>query len=368
MKKKVKKGSEKRFKKGIIFGFFLSFFSFIFFKEYVKEYIDVCLFPKTLLAGSDTKVESTNASLSEPSKKVEILKEAVPLKQAFSEEDRQEIIKIVKTVIQENPDLIADSVQKAMQNQQDKARLHMEDLASQNLTQLMNSGVFFGDRKALSRFIIFLDPLCPHCQEFEKVLLEVENVALKHKISFTIYPVGLFGENSAILARFLIAAAKESPLKMLKFALEISKLPKNKLDLVKINKAAHSCGLNIKNLEHHLSSNETNHILELNTSMAEKIQIPGVPAIFGIHKDNKASILPPSNLQTFLEMSVLLTYSKAQAIEIEQKKLNLNQKQGQEKVPSQTLTDSQTANIQVQPSQDASELEKVKQAQEPLPR
>jgi predicted DsbA family dithiol-disulfide isomerase len=163
---------------------------------------------------------------------------------------------------------------------------------------LVEASINFGaTEEGNVRFIAFLDPMCPHCNEFLKITFHV--LKKSPHVGFHVIPVAILGQNSEAMAKFMIAGANQSVEKLKvfeqKFIDNIADINRQKLlDFAK------SSGFDLARLEKDELSEETEKVINRNGNLAEELKIQGVPTVYVIMPDGKLSLVPPMSLDGFM--------------------------------------------------------------------
>jgi protein-disulfide isomerase len=214
-----------------------------------------------------------------------------------SQSQRRMVQESLADLIKQNPDLFLNAMNDAATQQQEKVRTDMEKTATEMKDKLLQASISFGSSAPGSvRFIAFLDPMCPHCNEFQKIAFHV--IKQRGNVGVDIIPVAVLGQNSEAMARFMLVGALQGADKLRvfqeKFIDNIADINRQKLlDLAK------SSGFDLARLEKDELSEETEKTLARNGNLAEQIKLQGVPTVFVVDADGKLSLVPPMNLEGF---------------------------------------------------------------------
>jgi protein-disulfide isomerase len=215
---------------------------------------------------------------------------------SFNTQQQQEIQNIFLELIREKPELFMGAMNEGMQAQQDKLRIEMEKGATDMKDKLVSTGISLGSPQASVHMIAFMDPMCPHCHEFHKIV----NVLLQKRQDIVIHviPVAILGPNSVAMSKILIATAKQGADKMNNFFNKfISKT--SDIDRTKLLQMAKDSGVDVAKMEKEEVAEETEKTLIAYTQLAEQLKVPGVPTVFGVQKDGKVVIVPPMDIDGF---------------------------------------------------------------------
>jgi protein-disulfide isomerase len=222
-----------------------------------------------------------------------------PNKSTFTPEQRAEIQQIFLDSVRQKPNQFINAVNEGIKLQQDKTRLNIEKEATIKSKELLDSGLPLGNLQAEIKLIAFIDPLCPHCQNFIKLAFSV--LKSRKDVLFYLIPIAILGEKSILVSKSILAAAKQDHKKFTTF---IQKLNDKyaKLDKTKFPALVKEAGLDAKKFEKELNSKEVHKQLTDNTTLAETLKIPGVPTIFGIQNNGELVIVPPTDIKEFNQL------------------------------------------------------------------
>lgn len=227
--------------------------------------------------------------------------------QPFTKEQRAEIQKIFLETVRQKPDLFINSMNEGMKSQQDQARKDLEKDATTKSKEILEAGLPLGNLQANLKLVAFIDPVCPHCQNFIKLAFNV--LKSRSDVLFYIVPVAILGERSTLLSKTLIAAYKQGHKEFSNFLQKLSQ-KSYKLDKVKFASFVKEAKLNPKKFEQDFNSETVHKQLMSNSNLAETIKVPGVPTIFGIQTNGDFVIVPPTEIKEFNKLIDNLKVSK----------------------------------------------------------
>lgn len=198
--------------------------------------------------------------------------------------------------IKENPQAVVSAMEQGMAEKRDAAlkQIPLEVFANKDVISKMSMN--FGSKGAKVSFIAFLDPLCKHCIDFQKEMVKI--VKSKKNVTFSLMPVAILGEDSITLARIYYAIYSKNPEKALEFIDGVTKFD-GQIDKDAIEKILKKVSLNSKDIEAMFA--ESDKKLAANGTMADKIHIPVVPAVFAI-ADGKATMMQSVSMDAMLQI------------------------------------------------------------------
>lgn len=240
------------------------------------------------VAGAETSKESTKATDQKASTQ-------------FSKEQIDEIKRIVSDTINENPEHVVKAIQNFGEQEQLKQIKAMDEAIAKNKDKLLAQAgaVKFGAKDASTKLVVFLDPNCPHCRKYDKILQEVEKENGKLEIVYRLLPI--LGEKSVEATKVMIAASTIDHGKFLK-VLEKVAVSQEALDKEKTLEIAKEVGFDTKAVEAKMSGDDVKKALDTNAQLAQDINLQGTPTSILANKDSIKMITPSDkkSLEGFL--------------------------------------------------------------------
>lgn len=236
----------------------------------------------------------------EPAK--EVAKESVKSAPVhFNKEQVDEIKRIVAETMTENPEHVVKAIQTFGEQEQLKQIKEMDDAINKQKDKLIaqTGAVLLGEKGAATKLIVFLDPNCPHCRKFDKILQEVEKDHGKFEIVYRLLPI--LGEKSVEATKVLLAAANLDHSKFVK-ALEKVAVSQDHLDKEKTLQIVKDVGFDAKAIEDKMGSEEVKKALDTNAQLAQDINLQGTPTSILSNKESIKLITPSDkkSLEGFL--------------------------------------------------------------------
>ena len=193
----------------------------------------------------------------------------------------EKVKNIVLDVVKQNPQMLMDAMGEGIAKKREETVKQLANEVYKQKDEIAKQSIKFGKADSKSSVICFFDPLCKHCIAFQRSMLNV--VKAKKDICFKMLPVAVLGEDSVTLAKVYLAVYDKSPEKAINFIEKITE-EGSSMDKEAIEKALKAAGLSSKEIESTLT--EADKKLAANGSIAEKLRIPVVPAIFLIKGSN----------------------------------------------------------------------------------
>jgi protein-disulfide isomerase len=197
-------------------------------------------------------------------------------------------------VIKQNPQMLMDAVGEGIARQRVEAAKQLSNDVLAQKAELMKQGIRLGKIDSKVLIICFFDPLCKHCVDFQKSVMKL--IEAKKDVEFVLLPVAVLGDDSALFCRVYYALHEKAPDKILKFVKAV--VEAETMDKKAIEDALKKVGLESKDIEANLQNGSKK--LEENGTLAERLKIPVVPAIF-VLKGNDVQMLQATGVEQVLQ-------------------------------------------------------------------
>ncbi len=209
----------------------------------------------------------------------------------FSKEQIDEIKRIVAETISDSPEHVVKAIQNFGEQEQLKQTKAMDEAIAKNRDKLLAQAgaVSLGAKGSSTKLVVFLDPNCPHCRKYDKVLQEVEKEHGKFEIVYRLLPI--LGDKSVEATKVLIAAAVVDHGKFTK-VLEKVATSQEALDKATTLQLAKDVGYDVKVLEEKMNGEEVKKALDTNAELAQEINLQGTPTSILAEKDSIKMITP----------------------------------------------------------------------------
>ncbi len=181
--------------------------------------------------------------------------------------DKNQIEKIIKKFIIENPDLIKSTL--------DGYKISLENQKKQNAIKLLkninNPGIF--PKQADVTIYEFFDYNCGYCKSVVKTILDV--LSEDKKINFVFVEFPILSQQSYIAAKAALASKKQGLYN--KFHLSLMSI-RGRVDEEKTLNTAKKIGLDVDQLKIDMNNPEIEEILLQNREIAKLLDLNGTPA------------------------------------------------------------------------------------------
>lgn len=214
----------------------------------------------------------------------------IAVKNTFTEEQKQEIEKIIYNYLITNPKVLIDASQALQKEeeakQQEQAKVAIKNNA-QKLFQDPNSPTA-GNLKGGVTLVEFFDYQCGHCKEMNPI---IQNLLRKNKNLRVVFKeLPIFGRQSKLAAEASLASFKQG--KYYSFHYALLKLAEPLTNRI-IFQIAKKVGLNLKQLKQDMKDPSVQKQLKDNFQLSESLQVLGTPTFFLSNKSlNQFRLIP----------------------------------------------------------------------------
>lgn len=183
----------------------------------------------------------------------------------------------VEEALMAKPSIVIDAIKQYEQNMRAEAEAKAMELVKAHIEELNNdaSTPFVGPEDAKVTVVEFFDYSCGYCHRLYPELKTV--IEANPDVKFVFKPLTFLGEVSNVAARAALVAAKQGKFIQLHNALLAST---DRLTKEKIRSMAEEQGLDMAKYDAELDSEEISNILNTTRTLANNIQVNGVPVLF----------------------------------------------------------------------------------------
>lgn len=198
----------------------------------------------------------------------------------FSGEQKKEIEKIVRDLVDSDPDMLESSLRKGFEKKEQAKKEEANKVVKQEHKALFEDSKdpFLGNPNGSEVVVVFMDPYCGYCRKFQTTLLSLIKERKNLKVIYKAYPI-LSAESKLAAEEELAAhsigrfqdfheALYESSVRSRKDRLELAE--KNKIDLVKLKNS-------IPGLSKSSEATAVEKQLEANKKLGKKLGINATP-------------------------------------------------------------------------------------------
>ena len=174
-----------------------------------------------------------------------------------------------------HPEVIAESLQKFQQQQEEAQKQAHTQAVKELKPQLMNAPAspVLGNPSGDVTVVEFLDYRCPYCKAMHQPMADM--IAADGNVRVVIKEFPILGDDSLFAARAALAAGKQGKYAEMHTALMTFK---GKLSAQDVENAATQLGLDVVRLKDDMAAPEVDQELQQNYNLAESLGINGTPA------------------------------------------------------------------------------------------
>ncbi len=234
---------------------------------------------------------------------------SAPVSSNFTAAQSQEIEKIIADYLTKHPEIVMNSFQAGMAQQQKEAIVKMEKAVAENKDKIFNNPAtpVSGNPKGATSLVVFLDPNCGYCKKFHK---ELETLVSTNKDVKIIYKdIPIMGPASVMAVKAMLAAKEQGKYDQFQKVVFSSDKPLTKKQLLKL---ASSVDIDTKKLEADMKTKEIQTLIDQDLELAKVIGINGTPTLIIGEKKVVPGYVSAEELKKMLQES---TASSKQASE-----------------------------------------------------
>jgi protein-disulfide isomerase len=194
---------------------------------------------------------------------------------AFTGQQRQEIVDIVRAALKTDPSILRDAVA-ALQQEEG----HRQDVAARAAIGGMSDALLHGQGDPIAgnpngdvTVVEFYDVRCPYCRRMLPVLADV--LKRDHAVRIVYKDIPILGPGSLVAARAVLAAQRQGGYQKLHDAL-MAGTPT--IDREVVHGAASKLGLDWERLQRDMDDPAIQARIDANLQLAHTLQIEGTPA------------------------------------------------------------------------------------------
>lgn len=210
-----------------------------------------------------------------------------------------QIEEIVKSYLENNPEIIAKSLDKLQQVRMEEMKKKTQEKVDNRKSDLESpNSPFLGNKDGKSIIVVFYDYNCGYCKQANETLTKLISDNKDLKVVIKLYPI--LGSESDYLAKLLTAIHIKEPKKFAKIhniLMEDKMISKDDLEnIFKKN------NLNFKELEEFSNSDIVENKIKENIDIVKELRINGVPA-FIINGEYFAGYLNEEQIKAKLSLN-----------------------------------------------------------------
>lgn len=195
--------------------------------------------------------------------------------QAFTPEQRAEIVRIVREALRQDPSILRDAVEAA---QADETRRHQQAargaIATHKAALSDPADPVAGNPNGDVTIVEFFDPRCPYCRHLELTMAQL--LDQDHNVRLVYKDLPILGPPSVLGSRALLAAQKQGGYVKLRDA--IMSAPPN-ITTESLRAATQRIGLDWARLQQDMEDPVVQQRIDANISLSRALGIEGTPAM-----------------------------------------------------------------------------------------
>lgn len=220
-------------------------------------------------------------------------------KGTFNDTQVKEIQQIVLQTLSANPEKVVEALQAFGEKHQREEMKKMEASITENKDKLLGDAgsISLGHKNGAVKLVLFVDPNCPHCREFEKILHQVKKNYGKLEIIYRLLPI--LGPKSEEAVKTILAASLVDHDKLASLLEKISS-SKEPLDKAKVIELAKESGYDSQKIEEKMKDEAVTKAIKTNEDLAQKIGLQGTPTSM-LSVNNTLKLISPVDQKSLEE-------------------------------------------------------------------
>lgn len=249
--------------------------------------------PPSIAAETPTADAATTAKSTETDAKPTQV--ATATKVDFSDKQRAEIEKIVRSYLLQNPEILREMTTSLQEKEALARNSRNKQIVVTNKVSLYQSkhDYVFGNRDGDVGIVEFFDYNCSWCK---RALTEVQNLAAADSnVRVVMKEFPIFGPDSEFAARAAMAAVKQNKY----WELHVALMGQERVTKDSVLTAAKSLGLDMARLQKDMEDPEISKALKETARVAAELDIQGTPA-FIVDTNVNVGYVPVAGLKTMI--------------------------------------------------------------------
>ena len=202
----------------------------------------------------------------------------------FNNAKKNEINKLIKNYILDNPEIIIEAIEIFQKKQSFNAIKKEKEIINSLSSELYNdpNSYFFGNENSELNIVEFIDYNCGYCKKNHEIMMNIINA--NNDIKYIIKELPILGESSLLASKFaIIIYFVDGPKIYEKFYDSLMK-HNSQLNFEVLNRIANKVGSSVIDFNSRLNTDRVNNVILKNLTLADKLSIDGTPTF--IIEDN----------------------------------------------------------------------------------
>ena len=202
----------------------------------------------------------------------------------FDNVTKNEINKLIKNYILDNPEIVIEAIELFQKKQSLNAIKKEKETIKSLSVELYDdtNSYFFGNENSELKIVEFIDYNCGYCKKNHEIMMNILNK--NNDIKYIIKELPILGESSLLASKFaIIIYFVDGPKIYEKFYDSLMK-HNSQLNFEVLNRIANKVGSSVIDFNSRLNTDRVNNVILKNLTLADKLSIDGTPTF--IIEDN----------------------------------------------------------------------------------
>ena len=195
----------------------------------------------------------------------------------FNNAKKNEINKLIKNYIVDNPEIIIEAIEIFQKKQSFNAIKKEKEIINSLSSELYNdpNSYFFGNENSELNIVEFIDYNCGYCKKNHEVMMNI--IDANNDIKYIIKELPILGESSLLASKFAINIYLVDGPKIYEKFYDKLMRHNSQLNFEILNKIAKKVGSSIKDFNSQLNVDSVNSVILKNLTLADKLSMDGTP-------------------------------------------------------------------------------------------
>ena len=195
----------------------------------------------------------------------------------FDNVTKNEINKLIKNYILDNPEIVIEAIELFQKKQSLNAIKKEKETIKSLSVELYDdtNSYFFGNENSKLKIVEFIDYNCGYCKKNHEIMMNILNK--NNDIKYIIKELPILGESSLLASKFAINIYLVDGPKIYEKFYDKLMRHNSQLNFEILNKIAKKVGSSIKDFNSKLNVDSVNSVILKNLTLADKLSIDGTP-------------------------------------------------------------------------------------------
>ena len=195
----------------------------------------------------------------------------------FDNVTKNEINKLIKNYILDNPEIVIEAIELFQKKQSLNAIKKEKETIKSLSVELYDdtNSYFFGNENSELKIVEFIDYNCGYCKKNHEIMMNILNK--NNDIKYIIKELPILGESSLLASKFAINIYLVDGPKIYEKFYDKLMRHNSQLNFEILNKIAKKVGSSIKDFDSQLNVDSVNSVILKNLTLADKLSIDGTP-------------------------------------------------------------------------------------------